>query len=484
MRKILGGAALVWLAAVACGDDGGAVGQPGGGAGEPAAGSGNEPNGQGGDPTDPGVGGGSESAGSGGTGGTSGTGGATGDGGATEPGAGAGGMAAVSTTVAGRILRSGAPIPGAVVIIDGKTALSDENGDYVVGDVSETYQLIAIIEDLQWVQIVDDLTTRTPVVNLPVPSSTSTSSTAQIAGKLGGGGGIPVPAQHATSVVFWDGGAVYGAYGYDSVGPGQSSYALGPIEFGASSATGELSALQWKGGGGGVEAFTGFATKPFTIENGQQYGALDGSVAATNLTLTDPDEVTLNGTLTIPNGMSVHQSDLAVGAHQLTYDIAPGNFSLVAPELDVSQFLFIITLTPSQDRQITMHAPRPASGDWNIVVPDAPKSVVPLNNAATVTTATEFSWTNEADGTVSEIWWGIGEWAIYRITTATKTTLPDLSAYGLDFEPGPDNAWSVTVEGPADTTEELIALRETAPWATGRHSIVGYGESRSFTLVE
>jgi hypothetical protein len=335
----LGGAALVWLTAIACGDDGGVVGEPGGEAGEPAGGRGSEPMGQGGDLTDPGAGGSgaADAAGAGGSraagaGGSSGSGGALGDGGTAEPGGGAGGMAAVSTTVTGRILRSGAPIPGAVVVVDGQTTLSDEDGGYVVEDVSETYQLIVIIEDVAWVQIVDDLTTRTPVVNLPIPSWDSRSSTAQI---------------------------------------------------------------------------------------------------------------------------------------------------------DVPQLLAMTAVTPGEDRQVTMHVPRPASGDWNIVVPKAPASVVPLNDAASVTSATEFSWTDVAEGTVSQISWGIGGgWTIYLTTTATKATLPDLSAYGLDLEPGAGNSWSVAFEGPANSTDELLALRETDAWATGRSSIVGHGESRSFTLVE
>jgi hypothetical protein len=127
-----------------------------------------------------------------------------------------------------------------------------------------------------------------------------------------------------------------------------------------------------------------------------------------------------------------------------------------------------------------MSVPRPVSGPWNITAPKPPRPITPLDGAASVTVSTEFTWTDVAPGTLSEVWWVVGEWTIFRTTTSTKTTLPDLSGFGLDYTPGSGNTWTITYEGSATTPDALIKLQRIP----NTSSLIGYGTRRAFTLVK
>lgn len=452
---------------------GGKAGGPGNGMNRPDAGSGGANN-MGGNEADPdaGDGAGGDAGGASNEGGT----GPNVGGGMGSGGNGQGGMVAVSKTVDGLILAGPDPLPNVTIVIDGKTALTDEKGAFRIEDVADTYQLIAIADGVRVVRVVDGLSTREPELNMY--ASLERNRTSSVAGKLSGGAGIPIPAGHQTSVVFVQRDYPLGQF--VSVGPSASDYTLGPITWvNGTSLDGTLSALQWKGSSAGVEEFTGFASKPFTVHDGQTHGHVDGSVPATNLTLVDPPDATIEGTISLPSGLSVRQSDVIVGDHQIPYDLSAGQFSIVVPDLNLPQRFVLIADDPD-GQQITMFTPRPGSGPWNITAPKPPRPITPLDRAASVTVSTEFTWTDVAPGTVSEVWWVVGEWTIFRTTTATKTTLPDLSGFGLDYTPGSGNTWTITYEGSAATPDALIKLQRIP----NTSSLIGYGTRRAFTLVK
>lgn len=448
MRNLIAAAALVLFSMAGCGEEYDATPDPRAKAGN----GGVDKGGHAGEPGEPEGGADSTAAGAGGAG----SGGDAGAGGSEAGSAGAGGAGEEppSTTVHGKLRNGLLPIPGAVVLVNGESALTNQNGEYAFENVAPTYQLIFIVYGSHVINIYDGLTTRQPVTNLPDGQTTKAAS---VTGKLSGGAGMPVPAEHGAAVAFAaKEGATFQTY---TVPVGESSYVLGNLAWvGGDTLDGELKALQWKNGVGGPESYTGFGSKLFTLQAGESHGAADGSTPATNLALSDVEDETLSGAITLGDTLSLTASGLYVDRLPVPVALAAGAFSLVVPKA--------LPATIALDGQAadggSSHAvvSRPEADAWNIDLPKPPQLVLPVADAQGVTIETEFKWSDVPAGIVTYITWGLGDWTVALFTTETTATIPDLSDQGIEYASGVSGAWELKGSGPAATVDELMALED------------------------
>lgn len=487
MRRLLSVGLLSGVAlAGACGKDTHGSGSKDQG-GAPSAGDGGQaPEGPGGAGDNAGGGSVTSSPGGAGAGGVDNTPGGTSPGGTTPGGTSAGGAGggeggaggALTGPVSGRVISNMEGVPDVTVVIDGVVTSTDANGYFTVPDVDASYQAIMINTDEKYAQVMDDLSTRSLVVQLVGASNTRD---AEVAGKLSGGAGFPSPVDHESEIDFVCDDC--NGIGFDPA-PSGTAYGFSVEWGGADTAQGMLYGLQWKADQNGPLDFTGFASKQLTLTDGGTFGDANGSVAATNLDLVNVTERSLTGTISAPATLTSISSNLLIGPYKLPFEATSTSYTTLVPTgltLPSSLNVTLSTADVSSSRQVRV----PANGNLNLVFPALPVSTLPNADATGVDSNTSFTWTS-ATGGVNYVTFQIDDWTIFRYTREDNTTLPDLSDYGVTLTPGATGTWYVTFEGPADSVDDAIALEKVFyghGWEVEDLSSSS-GASREFTLAQ
>lgn len=434
---------MVWLSVLGCGDDDAGEG-PGphdaGAAGAEDGSSGSGAGGTGGAPSEP----------SGGAGGDPAT-PEAGEGGRLMGASGEAGAPALRD-VRGRVSSRAVPAANVVVVIGDQSTLTDEDGTFSFPAVPEQYQLIVIDEYFGLVEVHDEVTTREPVVELagPVPVSPRAAS---VAGTLSGAG-IPLPKGHEGSVTFMVNDGPYGTQ--VALETAASTYTL-PVSWeGAATVNGELQALTWQSDAFAPTEFTGYARAALELSDGETLGDVKGSLVATQLTLSDPEEVEADVRVQEVPGITLTATTLGVGSIGIPLSLTPGEHTLTVPTVDVPVGLYASFQGDGGQSSSLVYWRRPASSDWELNVVAPPRQVLPINNAQGVTIATEFSVTDVPPRSVQAFVWATGEWLITRVTTSRVTNLPDLTAQGIVYD---DSflelaSWRVEVLGPAESVDD------------------------------
>jgi len=352
-----------------------------------------------------------------------------------------------ATPIAGSIDRSGYPVAGVTVVVDGVEAVTDEKGAFSFDSVAKEYDLLVL--DHGSIHIYQGLTTRSPRLASQhnADSSTENEHGALISGALSGGAGVPAPDHRA--VVAFTASSPYStssAVFFDD----SSAYSLITRWSGAAQVTGELFGLQWAVADGNPSEFTGFVRKTLTLD--------DDDNQQTDLVLTtDPGETRIDGKLTLPSGAGEITAMLelalapTVGAVPLV--IHEGEFSVVAPDIDMQASLFVNARlgTKGEAGYSSASVPRPKTGAWQVTLPDAP-TLVHEDGSST------FAWTGMPAHSVASAYFRLGESWVTISTTRSSIRLPDLSKYGVSNATDASTEWGVFGLGPANNTDELLEL--------------------------
>jgi hypothetical protein len=491
MRRLLSVGLLSGVAlAGACGESSKGSGSKDQG-GAPSAGDGGQaPEGPGGAGDNAGGGSITPSPGGAGAGGVDNTPGGASPGGTSPGGSSVGGAAggaaggeggaggALTGAVSGRVISKMEGVADVTVVIDGVVTSTDANGYFTVPDVDASYQAIMINAGEKVAQVMDDLSTRSLVVQLVGASDTREAA---VAGKLSGGAGFPSPAGHQSEVDFVCDDC--NGAGFD-IAPDGAAYKMNVAWGGAATAPGMLYGLQWKADQSGPLDFTGFASKQLTLTDGGTFGDANGSVAATNLDLVNVTERSLTGTISAPASLTTVSSDLLIGPYQLSFEATTTSYTTVVPTGLTVPCSLNVTLSAS-DASSSRRARVPANGNLNLIFPTVPVSTLPQANATGVDSNTSFTWTS-ATGGVDYVTFQIEAWTIYRYSREGSTTLPDLSDYGVTLTPGATGTWYVTFEGPADSVDDAIAIEKVLyghGWEVEDLSSSS-GASREFELAQ
>jgi hypothetical protein len=448
MKTILGAVAVSLLMFAACGGDGGSTTSPSG-PGETAGGA---------DDGGADSGGSSALGGEGATAGTlaSSTGGAAEAGSSSDAGAGTigngGADADGKTSVRGHIQTfTGAALPGAVVMINGASALTDGDGAFTIEDVPATYDLTVIFEDdvVAWreVEIVDGLTTRE--LTLRLWQMSRMAGKAAVSGKITA---VPKGREALVQVV----GEHVGTRS-QSLLAGDASYSLTDLQWeGGIKASAEVLALEWTPGNAGPTSYDGFARQSVELENG-------GDLPGTNLTFTKPAQKTVLGTV-FADGAPMVFGNLNLGKISLDLPLKTGPFTVVVP--DIGEPATITVTTQSLGQRAAVTAPATADALLSLEPPEVPKLILPVQDAH-ADAKTEFSFTRA--GKLASVTWLTGSWLVVHVTDKTTVTLPDLTAAGIEWTDDTDDShsWFVDTYGPADTPEEFLSLVDgTSPALT------------------
>jgi hypothetical protein len=322
----------------------------------------------------------------------------------------------------------------------------------LIPDAPGFYDLIVVDTVSKVAGLTDHLSTRTPIVQMP-PSAPGAFS-ATLSGKLSGGAGFPNPASFKTSYAFYADNC--NAKAVASTGATDDFYTLKPTWSSGASATGSLYVLQWLPGTDSPAAFSGFARREFGLGDGTSLGKTDGSVAATNVALSSVSTRVLKGTMSAPMGYAESGAEMEVGPIPVALKLALGPYSTLVPTaLDAP--LRIAASISGPEGQTNGWWEIPEQGNLDLDLPAAPKLLTPAANATMVDYTTTFSWTSPAGGVDSVLFY-VGDWIVTRMPVGSTTTIPDLSAYGVDLPTGLYTYWLVVNEGPTSSRDSVLEL--------------------------
>ncbi len=421
-------------------------------------------------------------AGSGGSTAASG-GGTTGDAGGAEGGALTGGTSSAAgaggstdttdTTVHGTLVNPcGGGYPGWRVLVNGEQVESDENGEFSVADVAETYDLV-VAPSLNHVVAYLGLTTREPIVtvNAQADDPGVAEHSATMSGTLSDGYGFPSDGLYvlqATNSTF-NGCKVVLPLPQGSGDPVKYSADWGPHSFswiGALDAfSGYLSAVQLDDSGGNALGIVAL-------------DLLDGSTnPAVDVALTKLASHTVAATATLPDGVTftnvriVDSGELDTNnpgslVVPIGVDLAPPTQIRATGMAGTSTTMTTVVIEETQDA-----VSLPLTVPIDVTSPD--------DNQAGVDTDTLFSWTDYPNG-VQHLY--ISDSNAFRIdvyTDGTSFKLSDLGIYDLTLAAGVEHSWDVGFSGPATSVDALVD--GTNHLLTDGIAYSGSTEARTFT---
>ncbi len=377
--------------------------------------------------------------------------GAGGEGGAAQP---------VSNDVHGQVRSAYLPWPNAVVRVNGVSTTTDAAGSFTVEDVAEEYQLVVYLPDYNYVRVYDGLHTRQPLANLGPNIFEGVEKSATVRGKVIGGAEAPLPQYLYTEARY-----VSNTRGHlrTSFFDPPEAFDLDPIwSDPGDTDEGEIWVFQTiELPQVGLTEYTGFGRRAVSITAGDILGSVNGS-ALTDVTLIDPDEYTVSGQLTAPQGFTIYQDKLFVGPWWTFAQLDLGVNSLVFPDIDVPKLVNVeMQGTGAQFANVTWLAPDAADAAWDLEVPPPATLLTPPVAANAVTLQTSFSWSGLPASSVALLWVHIGDWTIERVTTAGSTTLFDLSVFGVSVPVDTEGNWNVQAIGPAASMEEAMAALDS-----------------------
>ncbi|HVU02488.1 MAG TPA: hypothetical protein VHE30_12080 [Polyangiaceae bacterium] len=442
----------------ACGSD--AKSTPAGAAGAPGGGA------------DAGTAGGGASAGSGGGGGSTdgGAGGMPSTGGAgnlpdASPDASpsdAGTSEAGSLDVSATVSLGGVPSPGVKLIIQGVVYTSDEDGHVLAHGVTTPYDATTVHVDggVTYVEVLQGLVTRTPTFG----AGSLPGQQATVSGQLSGVT-FPNGATQRAAVGLVSDGVYLGSAGLGSAaGPGYGPLTvgwIGPVTLDAT-----LYAIAWTTDGfGNPSTYLGFGTKPFTVTNGGAFGMADGSTPLTNLALSPISSHTLSGNITTPGALGIDRKVLrvggVVGVNVALDQSSASAYSYEAPSgVSVDTTFHVFASDAAGESAHSLVRVEDALSTLDITLLAPPTLVGPSDQAENVDGSTEFTFTTLPNLVYSATFQtpsSANPTEVVVVRTLSNTVhLPDLGILGAELPKGGNFTWSVTVDGPSTTMDELV----------------------------
>lgn len=408
---------------------------------------------------------------------------------------------ATVTNVAGRVVgENGQAAPANTkVFVPGKApAFTDDTGRFTVAGVTPPYDIAVVssanAEDVSYYRGV----TRADPQVVMWGASPPLALGAQVRGSLAGTFSTAVPGTFRLNEqrIRFESSGTY---------PGQNATVNnagtigGQFNWGSGSTLiGTAHALQWQ-----KNSLTGEATGYFgyarvdnvTLVNGNTYDF--GSIALQAVTT-----ASISGLLNPPPNFSGVYATVRLVYGSTSFPIVnnpfPGTaWSYLVPSNVGGAFTVIGTAQDANNpnllsvRQIAGLAP--GASNVNLDIPAPPLPGVPSDGATGVTTATLFDWTSyAATNPIYRVTFtpNAGGDPLYRvITTATSTTIPDLSALTLALPAAATYDWKVEALAPFGHVNEVLAPSAIVGLETRSLSLVTYGADgtdpgpRSFTTA-
>lgn len=382
----------------------------------------------------------------------------------------------VSGKVVSALLR---PVANAPVVITGLPATtSDANGAFTIAGVTTPYEITVVISATKLGITYRGLTRSDPTL-VDFFSSPAAPNSATITGTVSGGAGYPLPANHASSVVFVSTEASGGA----TPNSGSGAYTLNLGWDGSATINGALHALQLETNAAGMpQTFKGYATKTgVTVSAG-------GTFASQNLALTSITAGTISGTITVP-------ATLTLGSKTLSLAFSSNrSMSLGSEGGTATAFTYNVPIVTGTT--LTVSAMASGGGGLSsatqtgitvgatgvgLSLADVPQLSLPVNSASNVTTTTPFSWTAVPSAAYLILFNGPAGQPDYIIITGTaNATIPDLTSLGLGLPKNLGYSWSVFLFGPHASIDAAAGANGFVPVGDAQNAT---SASRTFTTA-
>jgi hypothetical protein len=381
--------------------------------------------------------------------------GATGntEGGTDGGGPGQGGEPAepASTDVVGQVLADSFKVAQAVVVVNGRVTIADDEGKFRVRNVAPEYELMVRWPGEKLVFVYEGMKTRAPQLNV-APHGISGERTSTVRGAFVNGWDT-VPANSRKVVTYV--GTQPGYSDTDFFFP-RTSYELQPHWSGEATDHGTIYALQYIYDFDlGPVDYQGFGSREVTLTDGQVLGDANGD-PETDVTLKDPDDVTIATSTVLPKDWDVTQSQMWVGPLQLDMAVAAGEGNIVVPKTGLPTQLLVYSA--GIEGTCFSQAEVKLDHDLELVSYLPPVQSRPEKNATGIKEGDEFFWDEVPANGVATLNLEVGDWTIYVRTTSTSAKLPNLAPLHVKLPGQISGAWSMSVIGPATTIEESLAL--------------------------
>jgi hypothetical protein len=380
----------------------------------------------------------------------------------TEDAGGSGGVSAdagpdsFDSTVRGVVKsRAGFPISGRTVAIGDTGAVTDANGEFVIANVSPTYDLL-LLYSVQFgakeVEAFTGLTTRRPVVLLDFSDPLGRST---VEGFVNPPEAFPNGSSQIAKIAFHPSLADE----MDAAHIGESRIPPLTVDWpGIQTVAGHLYALQWTRAPGG-DLPTGYQRW------GIQALALTASATvSTSLQLGAATQQEITGVARSPTPIDVINVHFWVGQIM----VFSHNF-VVQPNATTIPYRFLVPTglgpIPKNMRVVGNGSHVRVRLKDSVTIKDVdlvppPVGALPVDAATNVDVNTEFAW-SAVPNAVHTLIVDSGNTKFTVHTTATKAKVPDTQTKGIPFAAGGYN-WSVHATGPARTTDDLVN-EATAP---------------------
>jgi hypothetical protein len=418
-----------------------------------------------------------------------------------EPGPGGnpdngGGNTPTPITVTGKAVEGNGKVSTTVSILipgNGRQATTvDSSGTFSFSGVTTPYDIIVVDRERRTANVYKGLTRSN--LTLPIVSEDSEDDhEATVEGTVTGG---KTPYEEPTpppKVAFFSANASGSNLATDSSG----GYSLGVGWSGSSSITGRLYAIQSD------------SSAPYERpSNYFGFGRRDNVTLGAGATLSGQDiamsSVTnsrLAGNVTVPSGytldtLSVNLVPEPNAELTLFYDSeSTGAFDYVVPQIPQATFSMQVMMSADDETErfntasSILFKKGLTAGTTNValVLQPAPRPGQPSDKATDVTRTTGFSWSAYSGGIYQvtlEQQTDESPYKVHLFTSETQTTIPDLSALGLNLPASTSFRWQVQGIAPLASVDALIGLAEQGNPLVGSTDIsLGLSEWRSFTTA-
>ncbi|WNG27102.1 hypothetical protein F0U62_26130 [Cystobacter fuscus] len=371
----------------------------------------------------------------------------------------------------------------------------DGSGAFSISGVTPPYDVIVADKERRVATVFMGLTLETLTVPLELDTDAAQPDPeyqATVEGTVTGE--QPSSAIATTKLLF----ASTGGDASGSVEPEPSgTYSLNVDWSGATSATGTIYALQ-------SESSSPISLPTRYLAFGQRDNVTvskDATLPAQDIALSPVTNSRLAGNYIVPEGYVLPLSTLSLAFKPGSeFTLGPtfassGAFDYAVPQIPQTTFSIFAIATPrdAQGEEGTLLYKRGlTAGTTNVSVElQAPaRPAQPADAAKDVTRTTGFSWSPFAGGvhalTLQEDKSkNQTPYTVTLYTSGTQTTLPDLSAFGMDLPANTEFTWTIQGVGPAASMDALIGLVEHGDpleQGTGDFS-VSISEARTFTTA-
>jgi hypothetical protein len=378
----------------------------------------------------------------------------------------------------------GEPISGVSVIVKGLApTVTSSTGAFAVANVTAPYDIYLILSTQQTAVIYRGLSRTDPT--LLYPNITTSSKSATITGTVPGAIG------KTTTVVFVSGIHAWSTTANQTTG----AFTISPSWRGSTTSfTGKLHVIRWTANTNGLPAqYDAYGSRDLTISAGGTFGSNNFATGD----LTDPAELSISGSITLPT------TDYALDYKTFYFNFGnalvqfasesggtlTNDFSYTVPTISGANYAvsaegFVAAASGSRWTHQTKTGISGGTSGVSLSLSVAPQLNLPAHGGTGIDTTTQFLWAQGGGTGVNLVIIDAAAAGptFYIFTAGNSTLMPNLSPQGLGLPLSAPYSWRVYRYTPISTIDN-IASESFIPLINGNAGDMGGSQSESFSFT-